>query len=385
MQLRITQGTNAGQVFPLQPGATTLGRSAENQIVLSDQTVSRHHARIEARGSQLFISDLGTANGTYVNSQLVRESQPIHPGDIIQMGAILLTLDAAGAPAGVRPAGVPAAPAPNSSSTRPALPIVAPGPAAAPYAAPPAPRRSPLLPLLAIGGLAALMVVVLLIAVATRAQPNPGATANDPVAAAAITLTAVMNPSPSAFATQGASQVAPTRVNTAPAAAPTAQSAASAAPATPAATVQGAAVAPTATRRLSPAATPRRLKASTYLANTRRTGLGKLTVKNDFDQDLVAILTFNNATAISVYVLAGTPFIIDRIADGEYRLFYTYGTDWDETKFTRDAQYFAFDVGLSFKTQSVQGGKQFTTYDVTLNPNIGGVKPVPAGEFPRVK
>jgi len=45
----------------------TIGSSSRNDVVIDDPTVSRHHARIELRGGELVICDLGSTNGTTVD------------------------------------------------------------------------------------------------------------------------------------------------------------------------------------------------------------------------------------------------------------------------------------------------------------------------------
>jgi pSer/pThr/pTyr-binding forkhead associated (FHA) protein len=64
-----------------------IGRSPRAAINLSDPTVSRVHARIERRGVDVFVEDLGSRNGTLLNgTSLVRETL-IHPGDRVRIGS----------------------------------------------------------------------------------------------------------------------------------------------------------------------------------------------------------------------------------------------------------------------------------------------------------
>ncbi len=51
----------------------TVGRALDNDIRLSNTRVSRNHSRIEARGDQAWVIDLGSANGTLVNGELITE------------------------------------------------------------------------------------------------------------------------------------------------------------------------------------------------------------------------------------------------------------------------------------------------------------------------
>src|SRR5262249_59655736 len=75
----------------LQLGEATLGRSADCRIVLSSPIASRHHAKLLLAGGALRIVDLGSANGTRVNGELIgREPRPLASGDIISIGSDLL-------------------------------------------------------------------------------------------------------------------------------------------------------------------------------------------------------------------------------------------------------------------------------------------------------
>lgn len=67
-------------------GITNVGRARENQIVLDDATVSRHHAWIKSEGEEFLVFDIGSANGTFVNDQQVEEPRRLQNGDVIRFG-----------------------------------------------------------------------------------------------------------------------------------------------------------------------------------------------------------------------------------------------------------------------------------------------------------
>ena len=70
---------------------TTIGRLPDNDIVLDDGRVSGHHARLlVVAGLQTLIEDLGSSNGTFVNSTTRRVTSPmsITPADILYFGAL---------------------------------------------------------------------------------------------------------------------------------------------------------------------------------------------------------------------------------------------------------------------------------------------------------
>ena len=73
----------------------TLGRSSDNDIVLRDFSVSRHHARVTEADGGFSIVDLESTNGVKINDQFV-ESGVLQPGDQISVGNFLLTVSDGG-------------------------------------------------------------------------------------------------------------------------------------------------------------------------------------------------------------------------------------------------------------------------------------------------
>jgi DNA-binding NarL/FixJ family response regulator len=74
--------------IPIVGDRMVIGRATSNDVVLvSDPTVSRVHAVVEHYPSGWSIRDLGTANGTHVNGELVGTERALHPGDEIRVGA----------------------------------------------------------------------------------------------------------------------------------------------------------------------------------------------------------------------------------------------------------------------------------------------------------
>ncbi len=71
----------------------TIGRDPNAYLPLNHPTVSFHHAQIFKHNSSLFIKDLDSTNGTFVNGQRIRQS-PLNSGDEIQIGPFKLVYDA---------------------------------------------------------------------------------------------------------------------------------------------------------------------------------------------------------------------------------------------------------------------------------------------------
>ncbi|MHB8792995.1 MAG: FHA domain-containing protein [Thermoleophilia bacterium] len=74
-----------GKIFELKGGAT-IGRSPRSQIVLPDDYVSSTHARIFARKQFLFLEDLGSTNGTFIDGRRIEGEHQIKPGQEIVIG-----------------------------------------------------------------------------------------------------------------------------------------------------------------------------------------------------------------------------------------------------------------------------------------------------------
>lgn len=77
--LRGVSGSHFGKVIPLR-AKTVIGRGSDCDIVLNESEMSRRHALIENTPEGLFLRDLGSANGTFVNGTSVRDTV-LKPGD----------------------------------------------------------------------------------------------------------------------------------------------------------------------------------------------------------------------------------------------------------------------------------------------------------------
>jgi ABC-type multidrug transport system ATPase subunit/pSer/pThr/pTyr-binding forkhead associated (FHA) protein len=78
----------AAAATAIQRDIVTLGRSADNQVVLAGPTVSRHHARLERQGNGVWLEDLHSAHGSYVNGQRITRVQ-LQFGDLVQIASHL--------------------------------------------------------------------------------------------------------------------------------------------------------------------------------------------------------------------------------------------------------------------------------------------------------
>jgi hypothetical protein len=78
-------GHEPGSRWDLAEGAT-MGRSEDVDIRVEDQFASSAHARIFPRSGKLYIEDMGSTNGTYLNGDQLSRAQPLHDGDEIRIG-----------------------------------------------------------------------------------------------------------------------------------------------------------------------------------------------------------------------------------------------------------------------------------------------------------
>jgi serine phosphatase RsbU (regulator of sigma subunit) len=88
------RGPDMGRHFTLQPECTTLGRQADCHVCLAGKQVSRQHAQIVIDGSQHFVEDLGSSNGTFLNGRRLppRSRVVLTDRDTVQIGPYLLAL-----------------------------------------------------------------------------------------------------------------------------------------------------------------------------------------------------------------------------------------------------------------------------------------------------
>jgi two-component system cell cycle response regulator len=90
MYLIVVGGGTPGALLRLDPGGSSLGRSHENTVRFNDAGVSRRHASIVADSQGgVWLTDLGSTNGTFLNGTRVTAYAPhrLHDGDRLQLGS----------------------------------------------------------------------------------------------------------------------------------------------------------------------------------------------------------------------------------------------------------------------------------------------------------
>jgi uncharacterized RDD family membrane protein YckC len=151
-ELVVEAGPRRGDVIPVDRPSLSLGRQLANDVVLPDERVSRQHARLDQTAEGLYITDVGSSNGTFVNNTPIQGPTRLRPGDVVEVGGSRLVVRALAAegPATLAPGKSAAewvppaprawsAPVPEPAAPAPAAPAWSP-PAAEP--SPPAPAPS---------------------------------------------------------------------------------------------------------------------------------------------------------------------------------------------------------------------------------------------------
>lgn len=77
---------DAGKTFSFDGNEATLGRVAENNVVVRDGAASRSHARVYEENGAVFIEDLKSANGTIVNGAGIKVPRALKTGDTVTIG-----------------------------------------------------------------------------------------------------------------------------------------------------------------------------------------------------------------------------------------------------------------------------------------------------------
>ncbi len=85
LEVIAAMGFDPGTLLDLS-GGVTLGRADGAEIKVEDQFASSNHARIYERGEAMYIEDMGSTNGTYLNGHELRTSERLKPSDVIRIG-----------------------------------------------------------------------------------------------------------------------------------------------------------------------------------------------------------------------------------------------------------------------------------------------------------
>jgi diguanylate cyclase (GGDEF)-like protein len=83
----VIAGPHTGKMYKVERGETVMGRSPRTDLQLQDVGVSRSHARLTRVGDDVYVEDLQSANGTYLNGERIAVAQQLRDGDKITLGS----------------------------------------------------------------------------------------------------------------------------------------------------------------------------------------------------------------------------------------------------------------------------------------------------------
>lgn len=86
-------GEHPEQVIELKPGVNRFGRGPQNHRVFPCSEISDSHCEILLEGEFVFVRDLDSSNGTFIDGDMVKESA-IYPGQVLRIGLVEMVLDA---------------------------------------------------------------------------------------------------------------------------------------------------------------------------------------------------------------------------------------------------------------------------------------------------
>jgi hypothetical protein len=91
-QLVVTHGALAGTRIALGTAPVVLGRADDSTLVLTDDYVSNRHARLSPRGTDWYLEDAGSTNGTYLDRAKVTTAVRVPLGTPIHVGKTVFEL-----------------------------------------------------------------------------------------------------------------------------------------------------------------------------------------------------------------------------------------------------------------------------------------------------
>ncbi|MSU20689.1 MAG: FHA domain-containing protein [Pedosphaera sp.] len=82
-----------GKSCELKVDKTTIGRLEDNTFHIPEPSVSSHHCEVLVRGADIFVKDLSSTNGTFINGEQVSTESPLKPGQILRLGQVEMRLE----------------------------------------------------------------------------------------------------------------------------------------------------------------------------------------------------------------------------------------------------------------------------------------------------
>ena len=90
--LVVTEGALTGTRITLCAQPVLIGRADDSTLVLTDDYASTRHARLSPRGSEWYVEDLGSTNGTYLDRAKVTTAVRVPMGTPVRIGKTVIEL-----------------------------------------------------------------------------------------------------------------------------------------------------------------------------------------------------------------------------------------------------------------------------------------------------
>lgn len=85
LEVVAAMGHEPGTIFDVGDGAT-MGRAGSSDIPVDDPFASSAHARVFNRGDYMYVEDMGSTNGTYLNGRQLRQAERLKVADVVRIG-----------------------------------------------------------------------------------------------------------------------------------------------------------------------------------------------------------------------------------------------------------------------------------------------------------
>jgi len=92
VQLVVAGGSRAGQVIPVMGDRFVVGRAEDCNLKPRSELISRYHCEITLRDGAVFVRDMGSKNGVFLNENKVTETQELKHGDKLSIGPLEFTV-----------------------------------------------------------------------------------------------------------------------------------------------------------------------------------------------------------------------------------------------------------------------------------------------------
>jgi pSer/pThr/pTyr-binding forkhead associated (FHA) protein len=77
-------------IYALEDPLITLGRAADNKVIIIEPEISRYHMKLERTPRGYLLTDLGSTNGTIVNGTMIKEPRLLVSGDVLRIGTSIV-------------------------------------------------------------------------------------------------------------------------------------------------------------------------------------------------------------------------------------------------------------------------------------------------------